>query len=286
MTPTSHPGTESLTSWVQATAPFEVALSVEQHLLRCALCRRAVADLRLEGLPDRRPAGLARRLPDPDRTWQRIEDAVVFPSHGRAHRVLVRLGLSDADATLLLGTPATRAAWSWSLLTVLVFVLAASVLGHEGRTAVFLLVAPVVPMTGVALAYGPSRGPQLEQLAATPYPGVRLVALRTLAVLAACLPVVLLASVLLPAQVARWWLLPAAAFSAAVLGLSSWVPPTRAVLGLGIAWIAAVSSATHLSEPTLVLEPGLLWLYTVLLLAGPLVFVARVRHLGTIGRIS
>ena len=258
MTPTSHPGTESLTSWVQATAPFEVALSVEQHLLRCALCRRAVADLRLEGLPDRRPAGLARRLPDPDRTWQRIEDAVVFP----------------------------RAAWSWSLLTVLVFVLAASVLGHEGRTAVFLLVAPVVPMTGVALAYGPSRGPQLEQLAATPYPGVRLVALRTLAVLAACLPVVLLASVLLPAQVARWWLLPAAAFSAAVLGLSSWVPPTRAVLGLGIAWIAAVSSATHLSEPTLVLEPGLLWLYTVLLLAGPLVFVARVRHLGTIGRIS
>ena len=36
----------------------------------------------------------------------------------------------------------------------------------------------------------------------------------------------------------------------------------------------------------LVLAPGLLWLYAALIVVGPLVFVARARHLGTLGRIS
>lgn len=278
MTPTSHPSAESLASWTQATASFDVALSVEQHLLRCPACRDVVAGLRLE-----RPT---TALPDAQKTWERVADAVVFPTDSRAHRVLRSLGLSEADATLLLRTPAVRASWTWSLVAVLLFVLAASTFGQQGRTAVVLMVAPVVPLVGVALAYGPATGPQLEQLAPTPYPAVRLVVLRTLAVLGASLPAVLVASALLPAHVAHWWLLPAAGFGAAVLGLSSWVPPSRAAIVLALGWVAAVSAATRLSEPTLVLAPRLLWLYALLLAAGPVVFAARARRLGTLGRIS
>jgi hypothetical protein len=301
MNPTTHPGVESLSSWVAASAPFEVASSVEQHLLRCGRCRQQVAELRHQQVPDPAPDGplAARgdplphpaprpssRLPDFAQTWARVEDAVLFPGDSRIHRAMVRMGLREGDATLLSRAPSTRVPWTWAVVTAVAFVLAATALGREGRTALFLLLAPVVPMAGVSLAYGPARGPELEQLAPTPYPAVRLVALRTLAVVASCLPVLLLASIVVPEQVARWWLLPAAGFSAAILGLSSWVSPSRAVLGLGLAWTGAVSAATRLSEPALVLAPGLLWLYASLVVVGPLVFVLRARHLGTLGRIS
>ena len=59
----------------------------------------------------------------------------------------------------------------------------AAYVGTHG-VAVFLALAPLLPMVGVALAYGPTADPAYEIAAATPYSGVRLLALRTAFVVA------------------------------------------------------------------------------------------------------
>ncbi len=62
----------------------------------------------------------------------------------------------------------------------------------------FLAVAPLVPGTAVALCYDPRIEPALEHELTTPYSTMRLVLLRTLAVLAGGLPVLLVLGLLVP----------------------------------------------------------------------------------------
>jgi hypothetical protein len=278
VTTTVHHSPEALAAWVDGVAPPPLAMSVEQHLTRCAGCREALASM-LRAAP--RPA-----LPDPDRTWDRVRDAVVLPPPGRVARALRRVGLPESDAVLLVSSPSLRLSWWWSLAVVLVFVLLATGLARHGWTTSFLAIAPVVPVVGVALAYGPASGPQVEQVAATPYPPLRLVLLRTAAVLTASIPLAVLAGLLLPEQVSHWWLLPAGGFTAATLGLSSWVRPSTAALVIAVGWMAAVSAAARWSSADLVLQPALLVGYGLLLVLGPVLLVRQVRRLGTLGRIS
>jgi hypothetical protein len=92
----------------------------------------------------------------------------------------------------------------------------------------------------VAAGYDPWLDPALEPELVTPYPALRLVLLRTVAVLALALPAVLLSGLVVPGETAFAWLLPAVGFVAVVLAASTWVSPLRAAIAVSLAWLAAV----------------------------------------------
>ncbi|MFF9215422.1 zf-HC2 domain-containing protein [Streptomyces viridosporus] len=140
--------------------------------------------------------------------------------------------------------PAVRGAW---LPAVLLVAVGAVALAHGGGIANarpwLLALAPVVPVAGVALSYGPHADPMHEITAATPSAGLRLVLTRTAAVLAVSLPLLTLAGTLLPsagAPNAAAWLLPGLALTLASLALAGYVGLRTATAVTGGGWLCAV----------------------------------------------
>ncbi|MER7487712.1 zf-HC2 domain-containing protein, partial [Streptomyces sp. NPDC126497] len=170
------------------------------------------------------PAGIRARIRSRTHRW---------PSAGpRAVRVLWALG------------PAVRGAW---LPAVLLVAVGAVALAHGAGLAHarpwLLALAPVVPVAGVALSYGPHADPMHEITAATPSAGLRLVLMRTAAVLAVSLPLLTLAGALLPspgAPNAAAWLLPGLALTLASLALAGYVGLRAATALTGGGWLCAV----------------------------------------------
>ncbi|MFG2884039.1 hypothetical protein ACGFYV_17375 [Streptomyces sp. NPDC048297] len=115
--------------------------------------------------------------------------------------------------------------------------------GFAGARALLLAVAPVVPVAGVALSYGPYADPLYEVAAATPGGGLRLALIRTAAVLGVSLPLLTLAGVLLPASgapAAAAWLLPGLALTLGSLALASFVGCRTASAVTAGGWLCAV----------------------------------------------
>jgi hypothetical protein len=83
---------------------------------------------------------------------------------------------------------AFRGVWLAGVAAVLAFAALAAALGHARGVWLFLAVAPVVPCLVVASSYDPWMDPALEPELVTPYPALRLILLRTIAVLALALP--------------------------------------------------------------------------------------------------
>ncbi|GAA2331507.1 hypothetical protein OKJ48_11400 [Streptomyces kunmingensis] len=119
-----------------------------------------------------------------------------------------------------------------------------------------LLLAPVAPLPGVAVAWSRRFDPAGELIATTPAAGLAMVLRRTLAVLVVVLPALLVAGVSTGTSLALT-LLPCLAFTAAALALGAFIGVRRAAIGLGAAWSAAVllpSVAAQSLSP--VLRPG------------------------------
>jgi predicted anti-sigma-YlaC factor YlaD len=274
-----HVAPQDLHDWVRGASGSIASMSVEQHVANCQDCRTDVA-----ALVAKAPA---EAVPDLTEVWSRVRDQIELPPASWFERLLTRLGLPDSDAALVSAAPSWRGPWLTALCSALVFVAAAAAASDSGAgTSLFLLVAPLVPVFAVALAYGPEASGAVEQEAAVPYPLARLVFLRTATVLIASVPVVGLIGILLPGRLSWLWLLPAIGFTATVLGLSVWVPPVRAAEGITLAWVAAVAYAERFATAMAVLDGRYLVLYSVLLVAGPITLIVGSRRLGTIGRIS
>ena len=273
-----HVAPRELHDWVCGSSGSIASVSVEQHVASCQACQADVAALVASTPVD---AG-----PDLDEVWSRVRDDIELAPASPLERLLSRLGLNASDATLVAAAPSLRGPWLTALCSALVFVTAAAISESARGTALFLMVAPLVPAFAVALAYGPEASPALEQESAVPYPLVRLVFLRTAAVLTAALPVVAIVGVLLPGRLSWLWLLPGIGFTATVLGLSVWIPPIRAAEWITLGWVVAVGSATQFSTAMAVLDGRFLVLYCVLVVAGPITLVLGSRHFGTIGRMS
>ncbi|WP_330457875.1 zf-HC2 domain-containing protein [Streptomyces sp. NBC_00820] len=144
--------------------------------------------------------------------------------------------------------PAVRGAW---LPAVLVVAAGALVLGQgggfAGTRALLLAIAPVVPVAGVALSYGPHADPLYEVAAASPGGGLRLALTRTLVVLAVSLPLLTLTGLLLPASgapAAAAWLLPGLALTLTSLALASFVGCRTATGVTAGGWLCAVLAPT------------------------------------------
>jgi signal transduction histidine kinase len=175
-----------------------------------------------------------------------IESEVSAPELQRPlfDRVLARLGLRDDIVRIVAATPSLRVPWILAAGSVVVFALwGASV---EPRLAVIVaMVAPVLPVAGVAAAYGPWADPMFEMTQASPVSGFRVLVIRSLAVVAVAVVLVGLAATVVPGAgvTAIAWVLPSLALCSASLLLATVVPLTRAVAIVAIAWFAVAAGA-------------------------------------------
>ena len=138
---------------------------------------------------------------------------------------------------------AFRGVWLTGVAAVLAFAALAAAVGHARGLWFFLAVAPIAPCLVVASSYDPWLDPALEPELVTPYPMLRLILLRTIAVLALALPAVLLFGLVVPGETAFAWLLPAVGFVAVVLAAFDLGQPVarghRGQLGLARSGLAA-----------------------------------------------
>jgi hypothetical protein len=246
-------------------------MSVDAHLQRCALCRAA-----LPGNQD----WLAHN-------WEGLVAAVTQPRLTLAERLLRRCGVPEHLARLLAGTSTLSRAWLAAVTLVLaVTVVITNATQDAAFTPAsllpFLLVAPVLPVAGIAVAYGRSVDPAYELLAATPLAGARLLLLRASAVLVAALVPAGLATPLLPGPplLGAAWLLPALALTTACLALATRMPVPVAAGGLAVAWAAAVLLIGGLSgERLLPFFPAAQLAYAVTVALFALVVYGRRRYL-------
>jgi hypothetical protein len=296
---THHVPPADLRAWVVGDAEGIVSMSVEQHVMRCGPCQDAVSRVvatqrrdRTPATPDGPGADADTQAPASSPTldlaavWHAVRDEIEVPPVSALERWLARIGLPPADAMLVSAAPALRGSWICALALSVAFAVAGAVSTRGGSVAIFLMVAPLVPVVGVAAAFGPEVGPALEQESSVPYPLVRLVFLRTGAVLLTALPVVLVGQLVFPEHVAWLWLLPALGFTAVVLALSTWFGPWRPAIAVILVWLSCTWAAARADTVSAVLAPRFLVLYVLMLIAGPVVLVLRARRLGTIGRIS
>ncbi len=169
-------------------------------------------------------------------------DEIDAPRAGWVERAIRRVGLSDGDARLAASAPALRGAWLLSIVFLLAFAVLASGAPRMGPD-LFLLLAPVLPVLGVGLAYGPWVDPTYETTLAAPYSSVRLIVVRTGIVLVLTTVLAALASVFIPGHgTAAVWLLPAAALVASSLALAVWLPVLVAALLVSGLWVLSVYS--------------------------------------------
>jgi hypothetical protein len=258
MTTTWHVDEAALARWVDGTDGSVAGASVEQHLLSCAECRAKV------------PAE-----PVVDQVWARVRDAVEVPRVPLVERLARRTGLSAADARIVAVSPAFRGAWLVGLTALLVFVTIAGDVGQSRGQLAFLLLAPLVPALAVALGYDPELDEALESECATPYSRLRLVLLRSAALVVVAVPAFVTASLLLPGSIAFWWLAPAAGCTAVVLALSTWVAPLTATGVVGTVWLMVVSSVARQGTAADVVGDEYVLTYAAVSVLGLLLFLAR-----------
>jgi len=205
--------------------------SVEMHVTTCGTCRTLVASR-----ADR--AGNAAQ----ERVRQALDERLDTPRAGWMERGLRSAGLGDADARIVGATLALHGSWLAASVLALSFVVLATMSGPErAGLAAFLVTAPLLPLVGVALAYGPRVDPTYEIATAAAVPGARIVLLRTLAVTAPAVPAIVALSLLLPfGPLAFAWLLPALGLASASLALGTIMPLSRTTAGLAALWLVGV----------------------------------------------
>jgi hypothetical protein len=261
-----HLDDDMLRNYVERTDSLAEGASAEQHLLACAPCRAQV--------------NAAAGVIDLAAVWDRTRDAVEVPRPSVFERLLRGAGLPASEARLVAVASAFRGVWLAGVAAVLAFAALAAALGHARGVWLFLAVAPVVPCLLVAAGYDPRLDPALEPELVTPYPALRLVLLRTIAVLALALPAVLLFGLLVPGVTAFAWLLPAAGFVAVVLAASTWVSPLRAAIAVSCAWLGLVwLLATRPGSPDAIVQGRAQAGFLVLAAASFVVFLIRRRRL-------
>ena len=204
-----------------------LAASVEAHLITCEACRAVVAESTDLG-----------RL---EQVWAEVVDAVDRPQPSALERMLSAVGVPSRIGRLLATTPSLRLSWLVAVaMTLAVAVLAAA---RQETDAVFLVIAPVVPVLAVAAAYG-AVDPVDELVASSPTGRFELLLLRSTAVLAVTVALGLVAAVFLPSgAAAAAWLLPALALTSLCVAASSFVDPMKAAGALVALWLLVAVGA-------------------------------------------
>ncbi|HEY3009333.1 MAG TPA: hypothetical protein VGJ63_14875 [Micromonosporaceae bacterium] len=225
-----HVDEETLRLYARGQGQLSFGASVEAHLISCARCRALLT-----------PAVDVDRL---ERLWDEVVERVDAPRPGVVERLLRLARIPEDTARLLAATPSLRASWLLAMAATLAFAAfaAASSASHDRGTLLFLIVAPILPVAGVAVAFHGGLDPAYEIGLATPYPQFRLLLLRSAAVTAVTCITAFAAGLLLPqrALTAAAWLLPALALTSLTLALGRRVDTAYAAGVVVAVWTAAV----------------------------------------------
>src|SRR5690242_17791129 len=219
-----HLDPEVIRRYAQGAVPLDLAASAEAHLMKCGACRGVISSY-----VDVRRA---------ETIWHEVVDRVDAPRRSGPERMLVRLGVGEATARLVAATPTLRGPWLLAVAGVLALAAWAAQV-DDRNLAMFLVVAPLGPLAGVAVAFAGGLDPTREIGLAAPYSGLRLLLIRTAAVLAVTVPIVAAAGLALPGShwLAAAWLLPTAGLTCAALALTARMTPVAAVGVVAMAWV-------------------------------------------------
>ena len=175
-----------------------------------------------------------------DANWRAISFELDAPAPSVVERTLRFVRVPSHVARLAVATPALRRSWFIALgIVVLIGLTAPDPTNPRASLFGFLLIAPLAPLAGVALAYGRWSDPAHELHVTTPMHGLRLLMIRTTTVLAVSF--VVIGGLALTNEVARpmaaAWMLPALALTSTSSALMTITTPRRASLAAGTAWV-------------------------------------------------
>ncbi len=243
-----HPDPGALRGYADRVLGPGSAAAVELHLQGCAVCRDQVNQ--------RAWANEATRI---ETNLLAITAELDAPRHGVVERVLVRSGLPVDTVRLLVATPSLRRSWFIAIGLALFFGLAAANPDRPDSSLLwFLGLAPLIPVIGVALAYGPGVDPSYEITLATPISGVRLVLLRTTAVLVTSIGIAGAVTLLIVPRhslMVGAWLLPALALSIVCLALMTVTAPRAAAVVVSGVWLVAIIACSGVDDQLVAFRP-------------------------------
>jgi hypothetical protein len=145
----------------------------------------------------------------------------------------------------------------------------------SGDVSPVLLLAPVLPVLGVAASCSRGLDPAYELTASAPRAGLYLVLRRTASVLGVVVPALLVGGWVTGVTAAQW-LLPCLAFTSAALALGGVVGVTRAAVALVAVWVAVIVAPTLAAgRTTFALQTGGLPVWGLVLTLGIGVLIAR-----------
>ncbi|MEU5198987.1 zf-HC2 domain-containing protein [Streptomyces scabiei] len=230
-----HADDRDLGEYARGTLAAPRLWSVETHLAGCAGCRAALTS----HVP---PAEI-------DAGWARLEDELDAPRPGLAESLLLRAGVADHTARLLAATPVLRRSWLGAVALTLLLAVGVALVASP---LMLLATAPLLPLAGVALSFGPGLDPTYETAVVAPMHTFRLLMVRTVAVLSTTTLLSGLASLALPSLglAALGWLLPALALTATGVALTARLGPVLAPALVGAGWTALVVLSRLLASGT------------------------------------
>jgi len=265
-----HPSDAAHHAYLAGTLAPAAAAAIELHAAHCPTCRFAVNEAAMLG----HDARVAHNL----LVVRAVLDA---PRRGVVERSLVRLGAPADIVRMMIATPALRRSWFIAIGLALLFGLSAASPNRPDTTILwFLALAPLIPVVGVALAYGPGVDPSYEMALATPVSGFRLVLIRSLAVLTTSVAITGAIALLMAERHALMigaWVLPALALCCVCLALMTVVRPGVAAAIVTSIWLVVVVGASGASDQLVLFRgPGQL-AFLIVGVAGAVVVAVRRR---------
>jgi hypothetical protein len=227
-TGTWHVGPALLERYADGGLDPSAQASVETHLAACAQCQHDASNL--------------IDSPELDAIWNEVVTEIVQPPMPAGLRLLNRLGLPDADAVVLrASSEGLYRPWIVSVVGAAIFGLLANMLDARIQLVSIMLLAPLLPVLAVTIAYD-TTDPMRELAVATPLSKLRIALLRAGAAAGVAIPLTLAVSLTIPgiADHAFVWLLPALMLTIVAVTLLTWC--TAKVTGGVIAttWVAFI----------------------------------------------
>lgn len=232
-----HVSPTDLRGYLAGPLDGPVVASVEAHLMGCERCRGELA-VAAEAL---NPGATASAWDDLER---RLDASLAVPLSSSS----ARFGVPAEAARLFAAAPAALLSWTVAVLGGLaaagLVAMHGGVAGGSGARALFLIVAPLLPLLSVVAALE-WKEPGGEAALAAPTSRLRAAAVRAAVALVGSLVIGLSASALLPGpwSDAVLWLAPGLALSAAAVLLSSRASTRTTLSCLSTAWVAVAMGA-------------------------------------------